>query len=633
MIEAIKKHKRIVAVFVILILTAVIEIICNFPAITGGYDDIDLMKYVTVETYANKEKYVISYIPSKKIYVNKIKIEGKFNKISEYTIETVEYNSFGKEHKEKYTDRVNSSYTDSYTYIGKNIKELTIKMDKIEGEKLISVGCSNQVCINKYRVLFFLILLFTLYIFIFEKKVYGKIEYVFAVYALVFGMLIIFYSQANFGSWDERVHFESAYSLAYGKEIQWTDGISAVQQAGIMGCNTKEEFAQLRKYVNASGGKFSYIERKESVIPSYKVLAYIPQAIFLRAGISLHLPFTWIYALGKLGNLLLYVVVMFWAIHLAKTKKLLLTFVAMMPTSIFLASSYTYDTVVFSFVTLGSVLWANEFFYPKKRENVKELILMIILFVIGCLSKAVYIPLILILLILPIVKHKPKKKKIIFWIGLLIVLALVMMTFVLPTLTSTVAKNVSFGGDARGGDTGVVRQIISMIKHPLASIKLMLSSVVQLDNFRNLGYAEADNYFFGNLMFVNFASHGILNDKWCLLWIPIFVLLILYRDSNEIERSRMGIWDMIIVGVAGIGTIFLVWLALYLDFTPVGEDYISGVQARYYLPLVYFGVSLISTNRISIQCDRTKLSRAMSVVVTIMGFVLIYQGMLQGFLI
>ena len=32
MIEAIKKHKRIVAAVVILILTAVIELVCNFPA-------------------------------------------------------------------------------------------------------------------------------------------------------------------------------------------------------------------------------------------------------------------------------------------------------------------------------------------------------------------------------------------------------------------------------------------------------------------------------------------------------------------------------------------------------------------------------------------------------------------------
>ena len=59
MIETIKKHKRIVAVVVILILTAVIELICNFPAIRGGYDDLDLTKYMTVEEEGNREKYVI----------------------------------------------------------------------------------------------------------------------------------------------------------------------------------------------------------------------------------------------------------------------------------------------------------------------------------------------------------------------------------------------------------------------------------------------------------------------------------------------------------------------------------------------------------------------------------------------
>ena len=54
MIEAIKKHKRIVAAVVILFLTAAIELVCNFPAIRGGYDNLDLTKYITVEKEGNK---------------------------------------------------------------------------------------------------------------------------------------------------------------------------------------------------------------------------------------------------------------------------------------------------------------------------------------------------------------------------------------------------------------------------------------------------------------------------------------------------------------------------------------------------------------------------------------------------
>ena len=80
MIEAIKKHKRIVAAVVILILTAVIELVCNFPAIRGGYDNLDLTKYITVEKEGNKEKYVISYSSPQKFYIKRIKIIRKLSK-------------------------------------------------------------------------------------------------------------------------------------------------------------------------------------------------------------------------------------------------------------------------------------------------------------------------------------------------------------------------------------------------------------------------------------------------------------------------------------------------------------------------------------------------------------------------
>ena len=53
MIGAIKKHKRIVAAVVILILTAVIELVCNLPAIRGGYDNLDLTKYITCLLYTS----------------------------------------------------------------------------------------------------------------------------------------------------------------------------------------------------------------------------------------------------------------------------------------------------------------------------------------------------------------------------------------------------------------------------------------------------------------------------------------------------------------------------------------------------------------------------------------------------
>ena len=105
-------------------------------------------------------------------------------------------------------------------------------------------------------------------------------------------------------------------------------------------------------------------ETQETSGISYDKIAYIPMAVFLFIGKNLKLPFSAVFALGKFGNLLIYVIVMFWAIRLAKSRKLLLAFVAMLPTPLFLASSYTYDSVVFSFITLGCVPVVKRSIFP-----------------------------------------------------------------------------------------------------------------------------------------------------------------------------------------------------------------------------------------------------------------------------
>lgn len=629
MIGAIKKHKRIVAAVVILILTAVIELVCNLPAIRGGYDNLDLTKYITVEKEGNKENYVISYSSSQKFYIKELKLSGSFPKEYSYTIKTKEYNSFDKESEEYYSDTVNSWFSDFYTNLNKKVTSIEITLNKVEDAELTAVSCSNRFEVNNYRVLFFLVAFSLLYCLLFEKKIYKKLEWLFVVYALIFGLLLIFYAQPVKNSWDEQIHFGNAYSLAFGRNVEWTEAAELTKNGETVTCNTKAEFAELRAYLNEKNDTVVYTEQKESLIPAYSSLAYIPQAIFINIASILKTSFSVLYALGKIGNLLIYILVMFWAIKLAKRKKLFLIFVALMPTPLFLAASYTYDTIVFSFITLACVLWANELY--NESINIRKIIGMVLLFAIGCFSKAVYIPMILIMLILPIASTKKKKDKIIVWTMILCITCLVMLTFVLPTLTSTMAGDLSFGGDSRGGATSVVGQLVSMVKHPMASIKLMVKSIFELDNFRNLGYPEADNYFFGNLMFLNFANLGILTDKWSCVIIVLAGMLLLTPDQQNIRYERkLSIMDKIIIAIAVIGTIGFIWLALYLSFTPVGETHISGVQARYYLPLLYLGALIFNGKRISLKCDYCKLSRATFVISCCLGAIMIYQCKLIG---
>lgn len=630
MIEAIKKHKRIVAAVVILILTAVIELVCNLPAIRGGYDNLDLTKYITVENGGGKEKYVISYSSPRKFYIKELKLSGTFPKEYSYTIKTKEYNSFDKESEEYYSDTVNSWFSDFYTNLNKKVTSIEITLNKVEDAELTAVSCSNRFEINKYRVLFFLVAFSLLYCLLFEKKIYKKLEWLFAVYALIFGLLLIFYGQPTKNSWDEQIHFGNAYALAFGKNVEWTEAAELTKNGQSVICNTKAEFAELRDYLNEKNHTVVYTEQKENFIPAYTKLAYIPQAIFLKIGMLLHLSFSQLYAFGKLGNLLLYILIMYYAIHCSKIKKIFLFFWALMPTALFLASAYTYDTVVFCFTTLGCVLWANAVFDSSEKNRGAQIILMVLLFVVGCFSKAVYIPLILLVLVLPMLKKEKRNYRWSVWCGIILLLILVMITFVLPTITSTVARDISFGGDARGGDTSVVRQMISMLKHPMSSIKLMLGNIFAFDNFRNLGSDITDKFFFGNLMSLNFAHLGILDDKWSVVLVVETILLLLYRDPEEKGKCLFNLLDKFIIAASLAGTIVLIWLALYLDFTPVGSEIIAGVQARYYMPLIYLGALCFQNRKIRINWDKQKIQKSAIGVIYILGFVLMYKGVLSG---
>ena len=73
----------------------------------------------------------------------------------------------------------------------KEVTSIEITLNKVEDAELTAVSCSNRFEVNKYRVLFFLVAFSLLYCLLFEKKIYKKLEWLFVVYALIFGLLLI----------------------------------------------------------------------------------------------------------------------------------------------------------------------------------------------------------------------------------------------------------------------------------------------------------------------------------------------------------------------------------------------------------------------------------------------------------
>ena len=586
-----KKYKRIAAVLIIALLTVLIELIFNIHSIVDGYDWQDISGNIQIEKEDEYEKYVIAFTPDKETYIKQLRLVGDFADDDTYTVKTQQLNDFDREETVYYWDNISTDLTESYTNIGKKVTNIEISFYKTEKTKLYSVAFSNRFEFNKYRAMFIMCVLTFLYVMLFEMKSLRKIEWYFFSFTVAFGMLIIVFAQPIYNAWDEEVHFQNVYSIASGKNVEWSEATRDIINKNVVICNTKAEFAELRELMDKRGNEKLYM-------------------------------------LGKIGNLLFYAFVMFWAIRLAKAKKLFLLFIAMAPTSVYLAASYTYDAAVFACVTLGSVLWCNEMFYSQKKYQAANVVAAILLFSVGCLSKAVYIPLILVMLLLPQVQNMKKKYKALFWAGILTVLVLVLMTFVLPVFSNTIAGNVSFGGDTRGGDTSVVRQLTSMLEHPWASIKLVVTNILQLDNFRNLGDPSSSNYFVGNLMFLNWGALGILSHKWAMLLIPVLFITLLYREKKEDSFCYIS-WYKVFITLIIMITVVLIWVALYLSFTPVGEEAIAGVQARYYLPLLYMAALLVTNRRMYIQMSDNHALRLVLASVNIVWIISMYSFLLQ----
>ena len=88
-----------------------------------------------------------------------------------------------------------------------------------------------------------------------------------------FRIVLIFYVQPVKNSWDEQIHFGNAYSLAFGRNVEWTEAAELTKNGETVTCNTKAEFAELRAYLNEKNDTVVYTEQKESLIPAYTKLA------------------------------------------------------------------------------------------------------------------------------------------------------------------------------------------------------------------------------------------------------------------------------------------------------------------------------------------------------------------------
>ena len=298
------------------------------------------------------------------------------------------------------------------------------------------------------------------------------------------------------------------------------------------------------------------------------------------------------------------------AIKHAKYGKRILFLLLLLPTNIFLASQYSKDSYIISLIYLGLSTFVN-CYMSKDKISCKNLLIIVLSFIFGSLSKAIYIPFILLILLLPINKFENKKQGRIIKLIIVLIFIAVVSTFVLPTVSSP-----SLISDIRGGNTSSGRQLALMFSQPISFAKMYIPYL-----FRMIIPS-----FFSDKSLIVFCNLGIVsNTIYYLLFATIIAVVFLGEKNSKKLPIKLKISLLLLI----LFITCLITVSMYLSFTPVASTIIKGVQERYFLPLFYALLLIFANNNAKYKISEEKYSL---ILVIIMGIVLYYSIYLKFYL-
>lgn len=411
----------------------------------------------------------------------------------------------------------------------------------------------------------------------FPKTLAAKPERLFVLFCLLSGWMILFLFPNNdpYLNWDMEYHFEQTHLYSYLGEERLTDPDMSI----VFMENTHDSFnwddrikSQESQAVLYDHGV--YVTEYKGLMLNSIYDIFPATGMFL--GRVLHLSWPWTMYMAKLFNLLAFAFCGFFAIRRLKSGKMILACVLLIPTNVFLASVFSYDHGVTSFMALGLSYFFAEWQEPEKKLTYRNAFMILGCLTFACLTKAFYAPALFFTLFMPRGKwasdseerreYISRKAYVLFtFLALLISL----LPYILPLLQGNVVT------DMRGGSSSA----------PMDQVRYILEDPLRF--FRNLfafqsGYLNPANSA-GLLTFFAYEGYG---PGWQVLCVLLVVTAL--TDKKPCDRT---LERNIPVRIAGL---FLFWISvciicfcLYITYTEPGLNVIHGVQPRYLLPFVF----------------------------------------------
>ena len=427
---------------------------------------------------------------------------------------------------------------------------------------------------------FAIIFILTFFIYAIRKNkniIKNNLHIGYILIAPTIGLLIMF-TLPPFHVPDEPAHFEKAFTSSYisDNSINYKNGTATLPKDVInfidkyaddvydyhFKMSSKTYFYDLYKKTN-----YKKISSKVSDFTNTacaSIVAYIPSTIAMFFARILNVNILITYLIGKLINLIIYIVISYFALkNVCKYKKAFFI-VCLLPILFQQASGINQDSMtntLFIFL-LYKIINA---IYDKKNINKKDIVIFLITSIIFAYTKFGYFPIFFLILLIPNDKFKNEKHGKI--IKLLLILIPILLSF------ANVGKNVIFGSLNSSQTNSMQTYNISyFMSNPKRLILILFNTILErldLDLVRGLfdgfGWSTKWN-----------SSLGLFICE------ALFVTLAIVHDKNDQKMSKKELIIFILVMIMNFG---IVYASMLFSWTKIGMLAIDGLQSRYFIPI------------------------------------------------
>lgn len=296
-------------------------------------------------------------------------------------------------------------------------------------------------------------------------------------------------------------------------------------------------------------------------------------------------PFALYYA-GRIGSILFYSTLLFLAYRLIPRFKNAVVITALLPMSLNLAASYSYDSGI---IALSVLLISAVFRLVKSEEDISPVACLglVVLTVLLAPCKVVYVVSIFIALLIPPSKFPNKPFSLAFKTLVLISAAASILLARSASMTALAGEVASL--DYRGSESGHFYSLGGLLAHPLDSIMLFVRTIRDFGSYylftmvgSKLGWLQD-----------SIEAPGVL----VVLYI-IVALLAMQREKSD-DNRELALLRAVSVAVFAMGSFGLL-LSLCLGHTFDTELLIMGVQGRYFIPLLPLLLFSIRSSSVSV---------------------------------